>query len=147
MKKFYVLIYLFISLLPLSALAAVKWDESVTPLLPSPFQKIKINKSTMADVEKLIGKAALVEKNKHYYERDGLKYAVEIIYEKRIVKELSFTFTKVHPSFVKLGLNLNEMTPYPVRENSSGHLFKYSDNRGDIIVDPLDKAIYSLRFK
>ncbi|MGZ3789300.1 MAG: hypothetical protein ACXVLQ_12300, partial [Bacteriovorax sp.] len=118
------------------------WTNYVTALLPSPIQKIKLKKSHLKDVEKLIGKAALVEKNKHYYEHNGFKYALVITYELDIVSQLSFTFSPEQPSLGEMTFPSKSLAPYPLSEK----YLRYSDKSGELVINPVDKTLFSVKF-
>ena len=112
-------------------------------ILPASIAKIKIKTTTAAEVEKLLGKPALIEKNKHYYEQNGFKYSLEIIYDNNLVREFSYTFASPKPVFdrTKIAIDMDALS------SSSGRYFKYSDEAGDLVIDPVRKSLYSVRIK
>lgn len=123
--------------------------KNIAHFIPEPFNQIIINKSRLKEVTKILGKAALVEKNKHYFIVNNFKYAVEIIYKKNIVSELSYTFTKEHPFVNNTNFPLHEelnRVPSSVSESDRRHL-EYSDKSGEMIVDQIDYSILIIRLK
>ena len=105
-------------------------------------QKIVPGKSTQKEVEKNLGKASLVEKNKQYYELDDLKYALEITYSNDKVKEYSYTYTQKQPDFSSLKIDSKLLT-----NQSTSRFMKYADKEGEVLVDLTSKKIYSVKVK
>ncbi len=118
-------------------------------VLPSSIAQIHFKKFKQLDVEKLIGKATLVEKNKHYYEMDGFKYSLEITYNRDVVSELSYTFVRNKPVLInlKFKIDTSKLVPYPNAGPAAGRYFLLSDSGVEMIIDPLSKTIYSIRLK
>ena len=147
-KKFtFLIFFLILSLLP--ALGSdLKWSQKINSFLPKAVAKIEIKKSHRSDIEKFLGKANLIEGDKNYYELDGFRYALEIVFKQDIVSEFSYTFIKNRPTFkeLKLNLDLKKLSPYP-KSVSSSRYFQHSDSEGDIVIDPISKDIYSVRLR
>lgn len=122
--------------------AAENWRAQIIKSIPVPLQSIVPGKTTQNEVEKKIGKAALVENNKQYYEINNFKYSLEITYSKKIVKDYSFTFTESRPEFAPLKINVSELSP-----EKGSRFLKYSDKAGELVIDAADKKVYSVRIK
>ncbi len=146
MKKLKAFFALSAFLFSINAFSKISWKEYVYSKLPEPIRFIKI-KTDLKSVEKNIGKAQLVEKNKHYYELEGFKYSLEIIYQNKGVKEFSYTFMGNRPSIDTLELETAKLTSYLPTGKSGGRFLKFEDKDGEIIIDAVSKNIYSVRIR
>ena len=133
--------------LSLNSLAATSWQEEAKSLLPPPLSAFTSGVTTLATVEKALGKAQLVNGSKHYWERDGLKYALEITFKSKRLTSLHFTFTGNRPSFEKIlkKVDLKKFGPHPTDGKSAGRYLKFNEKNSEIILDPLSKTVYSVR--
>jgi len=138
------MLFLFISL---NSLAANSWQDEMRSLLPAPLSTFVSGTTTLESVNKALGKAQLVKGSKHYWERGGLKYALEITFKSKKISSLHFTFTGSRPSFEGLlnKIKLEDATPYPSSGGSAGRFLKFQKNGTELILDPLSKTIYSVR--
>jgi hypothetical protein len=89
-----------------------------------------------------LGKAHLVKGTKLYWERDGLKYALELTVKSKILKSMHYTFTGTKPSLelLKGSINLKNFKPH-----QKGRFLKLEDKGSELIIDPISKTIYSVR--
>lgn len=144
MIKFVVML-LFISI---NLFADDSWKKQVQTLLPSPLEKLQPHKTTLRDIEKLLGKAHLVEDQNYYWERDGLKYALKItVNKKKILTSLHYTFTSKRPEMKQVlsNLSLEQFKPYPGSGSASGRYLIYKDKNAELIIDPVSKTIHSVQ--
>lgn len=125
-----------------SVYGSESWKAQVYKTFPKPLQKLIPGKTSQKDVEKNLGKASLVEKNKQYYELDQLKYALEVTYNNQVVKEFSYTYTQNQPDFSEF-----KMDPKLLSPDEGTRFLKYSDKEIDLLVDLASKKIYSVRVK
>src|SRR4051812_44935832 len=109
MKNILISIFIFSTIFKLSA--AENWKALILKSLPVPVQSIIPGKTSQVEVEKKIGKPALVEKDKQYYEINNFKYSLEITYSNKVVKDYSYTFTESRPDFAPLKINVSELSP------------------------------------
>jgi hypothetical protein len=140
MKNIFISIFIFSTIFELSA--AENWKALILKSIPVPIQSIIPGKTSQREVEKKIGKPALVEKDKQYYEINNFKYSLEITYSNKVVKDYSYTFTESRPDFAPLKINVSELSP-----DKGNRFLKYNDKQGEIIVDASDKKVYSVRIK
>jgi hypothetical protein len=124
-----------------------KHDQYAATFIPEPYNKIKLKKTHIKEVEQIIGKADLVEKNKHYYIVNNFKYALEIVYKKDVVSELSYTFTKQRPSVTGMAFPLIPSGRFPASKEKTERYFKYTDQSGELKVDPVHNTVNSMRLK
>ncbi len=127
--------------------ADTSWQEEVKSLLPPPLSAFTAGVTTLATVEKALGKAQLVNGSKHYWERDGLKYALEMTFKSKKLSSLHYTFTGNRPSFINVikKIDLKDFGPHPSSGRSAGRFLKYKEKSSELILDPLSKTIYSVR--
>ena len=131
-----------------SVYAGTSWKTQAQKLLPSPLSQLQPQKTTLTDIEKLLGKAHLVEGKDYYWERDGFKYALKLsLNEKKVLTTLNYTFTGEKPSLDKLKTKLpvSEMRPYPSHGKAAGRFLIYKDNNAELIIDPVSKTIQSVQ--
>jgi mannosyltransferase OCH1-like enzyme len=131
---------ILILLLPLYAFAVSNsLKDRLVGLLPSPLNELRIQKTTLQEVEKKIGKPALIEGEKHYWERDGLKYAIELSFKKNILQSVHFTFTGDRPSLDKAGaINTNKLVPY-------GKFLILKEKESELMIDAASKTIHTVK--
>lgn len=128
--------------------ADTSWKTQVRNLLPPPLSKLQPQKTTLTDIEKLLGKAHLVEGKDYYWERDGLKYALKLsVNDQKILTTLHYTFTGEKPSLEKLKAKppISEMMPYPSRGKAAGRFLIYQEKNAELIIDPVSKTIHSVQ--
>ncbi len=133
----------------ISELRAQSWRESIIKKLPAPLEKIEIGKTTQGEVEKLIGKPALDEGDKKYWEFHQFKYSLELTFKNNVIQSLNFTFSKDRPDlkdFLRF-LDLKKMKLYPEKGPSAGKFLKDSQLRGDLLIDIVSKKIYSVELR
>lgn len=147
MKNFRLFIAASVLIVSLSTKAEASWQNYLHSQIPLPLKFLLVKKTKLKEVEKQLGKASLVEKNKHYYEQGGFKYSLEIVYSNDVVQEVSYTFINNRPDFGSLKVNLNKLTNYPTSGGAAGRYLKYADKFGEVIVDPIERNIYSVRFR
>lgn len=134
-------IYALLLFFCLHSHAASAWQEQVKSALPPALQEFVAGKTTLAEIEKNLGKAQLVKGPKYYWERDGLKYALELTFKSKILKSMHYTFTGTKPSLELLGsINLKNFKPH-----QKGRFLKLEDKGSELIIDPISKTIYSVR--
>jgi hypothetical protein len=124
---------------------AKDWKKVIVKKLPPPIAEIEINKTTLSTIEKSLGKAQLVEKEKHYYEVSGFKYGLEITYKNKKVSQYSYTFVKNRPSIVELNLKLEDFSSYNPQNLAHAKFLHSADSEGEIIIDPVQKNVYSIK--
>jgi|GEM_PF-2344471 len=142
--------FLIILLIPLTLMAATPWRNSVQKLLPAPLQQFELNKTSLTDVESKLGKANLVEGNKYYWEKDGLKYALQLTFnQKKILTTLHFTFPKDAPSVDKVmdQIDLKKFGPHPPEGRSVGRFLITKEKDGELIIDPISKTIHTVKLQ
>ena len=66
-----------------------------------------------------------------------------------ISKEFHYTFITPRPlvSPAELNISIDKLTPFPVSGGAAGKYQKYSDNEGELVLDPVGKTLYSVRIK
>lgn len=135
-------IYAFLLFFCLHSFAASTWQEQVKSTLPPALQEFVAGKTTLTEIEKSIGKAQLVKGSKYYWERDGLKYALELTVKSKILKSMHYTFTGTKPSLelLKGTINLKNFKPH-----QKERFLKLEDKGSELIIDPISKTIYSVR--
>jgi hypothetical protein len=143
MKRIFLALLISLNCLAITTSLKSKIHQS----LPIPLQFIEMGKTQMNDVEKKLGKAALIEINKHYYDLDGFKYSLEITYKNKRVTQVYFTFTKNRPSFENFNIDKKDLSSYPTSGGAAGRFLKYQEIDGEIIIDPIEKNIYAVRIK
>lgn len=132
----------------LNVLAETSWKTQVQNLLPPPLSQLQPQKTTLTEIEKLLGKAHLVEGKDYYWERDGLKYALKLsVNEKKILTTLHYTFTSEKPALDKLKTKIpvSKMRPYPTHGKAAGRFLLYKENNAELIIDPVSKTIHSVQ--
>lgn len=145
MTKFVVML-LFVSI---NLFADDSWKKQVQILLPSPLEKLQPHKTTLKDIEKLLGKAHLVEDQNYYWEQGGLKYALKIrINNKKVLTSFHYTFTGIKPEIKQIlrQIPLEKFKPYPASGSAAGRYLIYKDKNAELIVDPVTKTIHSVQF-
>lgn len=132
-----------------SVLASSALKENLQGILPSPIKNFNIKSTSLSEVEKSLGKAHLVEGSKHYWERDGLKYALELSFDnKLILKSIHFTFTGKRPSLKEAGnINTKKLTPYPEKGKASGRFLVLKESDSELVIDPLSKTIHTVKIQ
>lgn len=148
LKKVILLAFIVLSQ-SLYAEKAEGWKIPVSRLLPSPLEQIKVKSSTKTDIEKILGKPALIEGQKYYYAQGGFKYSLEITFNKSVVKEFHYTFLTPRPPVnpADLKIEVSKLTPFPATGGAAGKYQKYSDADGELVLDPVSKTLYSVRIK
>ena len=138
------LIALFICL---NVFATTSWQQEVKSLLPKPISEFRPGQTTLKEVEKNLGKAHHIQDSKYYWEKDGLKYALELTFESNILTSLHYTFTGKKPDLMilKKHINLKNFTPYPKEGKSIGRFLKLQEQGSELVIDPVSKTIYSMR--
>jgi hypothetical protein len=133
--------------LSFNTLAETSWQEEVKSLLPPPLSTFTAGVTTLDTVQKSLGKAQLVNGSKYYWERGGLKYALEISFKSKKLSSIHFTFTGNRPSFENVikKVNLKNFAPHPSKGKSAGRFLKYKEKNSELTLDPLSKTIYSVR--
>ena len=124
------------------------WKKQVQALLPSPLEKLQPQKTTLKEIETLLGKAHLVEGKEYYWERDGLKYALRIsVNDKQILTSLHYTFTGEKPALEKVKAlpPLGKFTPYPTSGKSAGRFLLYKEKNAELMIDPLSKTLHTVQ--
>jgi hypothetical protein len=135
-------IYFFLLFLCLNSFAASTWQEQVKSTLPPALREFIPGKTTLLEIEKSIGKAQLVKGSKYYWERDRVKYALELTIKSKTLNSMHFTFTGTKPSLELLQgkINLKDFKPH-----QKGRFLKLEDKGSELIIDPIGKTIYSVR--
>lgn len=133
---------LLLFLLTFSAIAGIQ------ELLPLPLKKFELHKTTLKEVEKQLGKAQLNEGSDHYWEKDGLKYAIKLSFDKESkLNAIHFTFTKDKPPISALNIkDTKSLKPMP-SSGRSGRFFIHQEKNNQAVIDPLNKSIYSVEIK
>ncbi len=131
----------------LNVFATTSWQQEVKSLLPKPISEFKPRQTTLKEVEKNLGKAQLVQGSKYYWEKDGLKYALELTFESNVLTSLHYTFTGKKPDLMILHkhINVKNFTPYPKEGKSTGRFLKLQEQGSELVIDPVSKTIYSVR--
>lgn len=141
-------ILLFTLFMATNVSAETSWKTQVLKLLPSPLSQLQPQKTTLTDIEKLLGKAHLVEGKDYYWEREGFKYALKLtVNDKKILTTLHYTFSGERPSLdqLKAKLPLSEMRPYPTHGKAAGRFLIYKEKNAELIIDPVSKTIHSVQ--
>ena len=141
---------LILLLLPFTLFASTTWRNSAQRLLPDPLQKFELHKTSLSEVEKKLGTADLIEGNKYYWEKDGLKYALQLTFnQKKILKTLHYTFTKDAPSVDKVieQIDLKKFGPHPAEGRSIGRFLITREKDGELIIDPVSKTIHTVKLQ
>ncbi len=138
------LIALFICL---NVFANSSWQQEVKTFLPKPISEFKTRQTTLTEVEKNLGKAQHIQGTRYYWEKDGLKYALELTFESNVLTSLHYTFTGKKPDLILLQkhINLKNFTPFPTEGKSIGRFLKLEEKGSELIIDPVSKTIYSVR--
>lgn len=115
-------------------------------LLPSPLKDFKTHKTTLSEVEKKLGRAQLIDGNDYFWEKDGLKYALKLSFDNKfLLDSIHYTFAGEKPKLEKLGsFDSKKLEPYL----SGGKTSKYmvlKENKSEVVINPLDKTIYSVK--
>lgn len=123
---------------------ALSWQEKLKELMPEKLRFITIQKTTLAEVEAQIGKAALVRDSKYYWVYQGFEYALELKVKNKVVEGLHFTFPKMGPSVDVLRLD-----PANYKESSlaGSRYMDYHDVGGSISIDLTTQSISVIRIK
>ena len=131
----------------LNVFATTSWQQEVKSLLPKPISEFKPRQTTLKEVEKNLGKAQHIQDSKYYWEKDGLKYALELTFESNVLTSLHYTFTGKKPDLMILHkhINVKNFTPYPKEGKSFGRFLKLQEQGSELIIDPVSKTIYSVR--
>lgn len=130
------------------AYAGTSLRDKTQDLLPSPLNGFETHKTTLSEVEKKLGKAHLVEGSDYYWEKDGLKYALKLSFNNKFQLDvIHYTFASEKPKLEKLGqIDTKKLEPYV----SSGKTTSYmvlKENNSEVVIDPLNKNIYSVKMK
>lgn len=136
----------FLILMSSSAFAGLALKDKVHDLLPSPLKEFKTHKTTLSEVEKKLGKAHLIEGSDYYWEKDGLKYALKLSFDNKfLLDSIHYTFVTGKPKLEKLGtLDTKNLEPYVSGGKSSKYMV-LKENKSEVVIDPLDKTIYSVK--
>lgn len=134
---------LFVLFFSFSVFGGVTLKDRVYGVLPAPLSDFKTDKTTLSEVEKKLGKAQLVEGQKYYWEKDGLKYALQLSFNNKFVLDsIHYTFVTEKPAMEKLGkIDAKNLAPYP----DSGRFLKLSEKDVEVLIDPGTKKIYSVK--
>lgn len=136
----------FLILTSSSAFAASVLKDKVHDLLPSPLKEFTTHKTPLSEVEKKLGKAHLIEGNDYFWEKDGLKYALKLSFDNKFVLDsIHYTFVTNKPKLETLGtLDTKKLEPYTSGGKSSKYLI-LRENKSEVVIDPLEKSIYSVK--
>lgn len=117
--------------------------------LPSPLSKIVLGKTSHEEIEKLLGKAALSEGDKSYWEYEGFKYSLQVSFKNKIAESFHYTFSKSKPELqlVKKYIDMKKLKAFPREGASAGKFLKDETPKGSLVIDPLSKTIYSVELK
>lgn len=112
--------------------------ERVTSHLPQEIRKLSLRKTSPKDAEKILGKANHIVGKKYYWERSGLKYALELTFDdQQKLSTLHYTFTGKRPH---IEVDTQKLVP-------AGKYFRVKENNYELMVDPLAKTLYSVKFQ
>lgn len=141
MKTLFLLIFI-----GTSAYAGTTWKDKAHELLPTPLNAFQTHKTTLSEVEKKLGKAHLVEGQDYYWERDGLKYALKLSFDnKYLLHTIHYTFVNDKPKLEKLGkIDTKKLEPY-LSSGKSTSFMLLKENNSEVVIDPLNKNIYSVK--
>ncbi|MBA2406207.1 MAG: hypothetical protein H0V66_15635 [Bdellovibrionales bacterium] len=135
-------------MLTFNTLAAAGWQQTVRSLLPSPLLDFTPGKTSLKQVEKKLGKAQLVQGSNYYWERNGLKYAIELTFKNKLLQSMHFTFSdKPKVEILKEEIKIKDFRPYPQAGKSTGRFLKLIQNGDELIIDPISKTIYSVKLQ
>lgn len=139
---------LLLILFSLSTLAAPECSREVKHLLPQDLQHFEIKKTPLQEVQKKLGKPQLVEGNKYYWETNGFKYSLELIFDKKqILQSLHYTFTGTYPALEKLGaFDTKDLRPVVQKGGVSSTLMKLKSSNCEVTLNISNKTIDSVRF-
>jgi hypothetical protein len=131
------------------SLHAQEWRKTIIEKLPSPLNQFEIGKTKLADVTKTLRVADLIEGDKHYFEFQDFKYALQLIYKDDVLTSLNFTFQNQKPDLAELGkfLEKDKLKSHPESGAAAGRYLKAEHEKGKLIIDPLTKKIYSVELK
>jgi hypothetical protein len=125
------------------SLKADSWQNKLYELLPVPIKQIRVQKTTFAEVERLLGKPALQRDDKFYWVYQGFEYALELVIKDDKVVSLHFSFPKLGPSIEDLKLDPNRFKPHP----ESNRFIDFHDVGGAITIDLSSQTVHSLRIR
>lgn len=128
---------------------AQEWRKVVLQHLPAPLSKIELGKTSLDEVEKLLGKSALTEGDKSYWEYEGFKYSLQVNFKNKIVESFHYTFSKSKPDLqlVKKYIDTKKLKAFPPTGASAGKFLKDETSKGSLVIDPVNKTIYSVELK
>lgn len=128
------------------AYAGTSWKDKAHDLLPNPLKAFETHKTTLSEVERKLGKASLVEGNDYYWERDGFKYALKLSFDNKfLLNTIHYTFVAEKPKLEKLGkIDTKKLEPYVSSGKSTSYMV-LKENNSEVVIDPLNKNIYSVK--
>lgn len=140
-------ILLFLLLLSFEISAGVSLRETLQSLLPQPISELKVHKTSLREVEQALGKPDLKEAQNLYWERDGLKYALKLTFNKKnVLTSIHYTFTRNKPSVEKnLEIDSDKLTPYPAQGKSAGRFLLLKEKDTEVTIDPISKTIHTVK--
>lgn len=141
---------LAIFLFSFGLMASTSWKSTLHENLPAPLSSFRPHQTTLKEVQALMGKADLVEKNSYYWEKDGLKYALQLTFnQKKILTSLHYTFTKNKLSLdtIKDQIDLKRFSPYPTEGKSAGRYLISKEKDVELTIDPISKTVRSVKLK
>lgn len=132
-------------LLTFNLYAASSWSDKAHDLLPPPLKSFTLRKTSLSEVEKVLGKASLNEGQKYYWEREGFKYALELSFNNKFILEtIHYTFTGEKPSLDKIGkIDVKKLTP---KDKSGGKFFMLKEKDSEVTIDPVSRTIQTVKF-
>ena len=119
----------------------------IKSLMPKELQTLELKKDTAETIEKKLGKADLIEGEKRYYAIGGFKYSLELIFEKNILKQFSYTFISPRPDIKETGIDQKEFNLLTSGIYAKKAFFKAEKPEVDVIADQTNNTLYSVRFK
>jgi hypothetical protein len=128
---------------------AQEWRKSIKEKLPAPLNQFEVGVTKLEEVTKKLRKADLVEGDKHYFEFQEFKYALELVYSNNTLTSMNFTFQKDKPNLSEVSkfLEKEKLKSYPEKGASAGRFLQVVHEKGKLIIDPLAKNIYSVELK
>ena len=139
--------YLWLFLISFVVLAKSPNQMILLELLPPPLKEFRVHHTTLVEAQKALGKADLNEGRFYYWEKNGLKYALELSFdEKFILKTIHYTFTEKRPPLEKVGsIDVKKLTPYPSEGKTIGRFLQLKEKEFEIIIDPISKTIHTVK--
>ncbi len=115
--------------------------EVLNNLIPAKLKSFSLKKTTRSEVQKIWGKADLVEGMKEYYSQEGVKYPVEFSYDRKgILKKVYYRFVSGEPPRYE---QLKTLLENKVIEDAS----KDPKHKGEFFMIKLPEAHLVLKFR